>query len=221
MIMEIKSSHLENDSFKVYLEDLCSALEEVSPEYKKWILYNTDASGEVKETQESYCERVFAYELYHQLRLIMEPCRGHVEERYRELILNGEQVKLDNFYKHLFEGLSKLSEKFKKEGENKIIPDLVLHKNIGTIDKDGQIYLVEIKMGENTNELDDLEKLTLLTKSELYFHFYIFVYVDKSIDELKEMILHKGVDVFSKNIVCICLESNNAICTTLGELTEH
>ena len=219
--MEIKSSHLENDSFKVYLEDLCSALEEVSPEYKKWILYNTDASGEVKETQESYCERVFAYELYHQLRLIMEPCRGHVEERYRELILNGEQVKLDNFYKHLFEGLSKLSEKFKKEGENKIIPDLVLHKNIGTIDKDGQIYLVEIKMGENTNELDDLEKLTLLTKSELYFHFYIFVYVDKSIDELKEMILHKGVDVFSKNIVCICLESNNAICTTLGELTEH
>ena len=219
--MEIKSSHLENDSFKVYLEDLCSALEEVSPEYKKWILYNTDASGEVKETQESYCARVFAYELYHQLRLIMEPCRGHVEERYRELILNGEQVKLDNFYKHLFEGLSKLSEKFKKEGENKIIPDLVLHKNIGTIDKDGQIYLVEIKMGENTNALDDLEKLTLLTKSELYFHFYIFVYVDKSIDELKEMILHKGVDVFSKNIVCICLESNNAICTTLGELTEH
>ena len=219
--MEIKSSHLENDSFKVYLEDLCSALEEVSPEYKKWILYNTDASGEVKETQESYCERVFAYELYHQLRLIMEPCRGHVEERYRELILNGEQVKLDNFYKHLFEGLSKLSEKFKKEGENKIIPDLVLHKNIGTIDKDGQIYLVEIKMGENTNALDDLEKLTLLTKSELYCHFYIFVYVDKSIDELKEMILHKGVDVFSKNIVCICLESNNAICTTLGELTEH
>ena len=219
--MEIKSSHLENDSFKVYIEDLCSALEEVSPEYKKWILYNTDASGEVKETQESYCERVFAYELYHQLRLIMEPCRGHVEERYRELILNGEQVKLDNFYKHLFEGLSKLSEKFKKEGENKIIPDLVLHKNIGTIDKDGQIYLVEIKMGENTNALDDLEKLTLLTKSELYFHFYIFVYVDKSIDELKEMILHKGVDVFSKNIVCICLESNNAICTTLGELTEH
>ena len=219
--MEIKSSHLENDSFKVYLEDLCSALEEVSPEYKKWILYNTDASGEVKETQESYCERVFAYELYHQLRLIMEPCRGHVEERYRELILNGEQVKLDNFYKHLFEGLSKLSEKFKKEGENKIIPDLVLHKNIGTIDKDGQIYLVEIKMGENTNALDDLEKLTLLTKSELYFHFYIFVYVDKSIDELKEMILHKGVDVFSKNIVCICLESNNSICITLGELTEH
>ena len=97
----------------------------------------------------------------------------------------------------------------------------MLHKNIGTIDKDGQIYLVEIKMGENTNALDDLEKLTLLTKSELYFHFYIFVYVDKSIDELKEMILHKGVDVFSKNIVCICLESNNAICTTLGELTEH
>lgn len=219
--MEIKSSHLENDSFKVYLEDLCSALEEVSPEYKKWILYNTDASGEVKETQESYCERVFAYELYHQLRLIMEPCRGHVEERYRELILNGEQVKLDNFYKNLFEGLSKLSEKFKKEGENKIIPDLVLHKNIGTIDKDGQIYLVEIKMGENTNALDDLEKLTLLTKSELNFHFYIFVYVGKSIDELKEMILHKGVDVFSKNIFCICLESNNAICTTLGELTEH
>lgn len=219
--MEIKSSHLENDSFKVYLEDLCSALEEVSPEYKKWILYNTDASGEVKETQESYCERVFAYELYHQLRLIMEPCRGHVEERYRELILNGEQVKLDNFYKHLFEGLSKLSEKFKKEGENKIIPDLVLHKNIGTIDKDGQIYLVEIKMGENTNALDDLDKLTLLNKSELNFHFYIFVYVDKSIDELKEKILHKGIDVFSKNIVCICLESNNAICTTLGELTEH
>ena len=97
----------------------------------------------------------------------------------------------------------------------------MLHKNIGTIDKDGQIYLVEIKMGENTNALDDLEKLTLLTKSELNFHFYIFVYVDKSIDELKEMILHKGVDVFSKNIVCICLEGNNAICTTLGELTEH
>ena len=219
--MEIKSSILSNDSFKGYLEDLCSALEKVSPAYKKWMQYNTDDSGEVKETKESYCERVFAYELYHQLRSIMEPCRGHVEDRYRELLLNGEQVKLDNFYRHLFEGLSKLSEKFKKEGDNKIIPDLVLHKDLGTIDKDGQIYLVEIKMGENPNALDDLEKLTLLNESELNFHFYIFVCVDKSVDELKEKILHKGIDVFSKNIVCICLEGNNAICTTLGELTKE
>ena len=85
--MEIKSSHLENDSFKVYLEDLCSALEEVSPEYKKWILYNTDASGEVKETQESYCERVFAYELYH--RNILSDGPGVLEWKR---IISGEEV---------------------------------------------------------------------------------------------------------------------------------
>ena len=127
--MEIKSSHLENDSFKVYLEDLCSALEEVSPEYKKWILYNTDASGEVKETQESYCERVFAYELYHQIRRIMDV--KPTLPRYKDVYLNGETVKDNKFFKDIYEGLAKLSPKFSEDKDNKRIPDLVLHKNLG------------------------------------------------------------------------------------------
>ena len=216
--MGINSSKLLNDELNVYLEDLCSALEKVTPQYRKWVLYDTEPSSDTIETRESYCERVFAYELYHQLRLIMEPCPGYVLERYKNLLLNGEQVKNDNFYKNLFGKLSEITDKFKKGGNNKIVPDLVLHNKIGTIEENGQIYLVEIKMGENNNALDDLEKLTLLGKSELNSHFYIFVYVDKTINDLKKKILHKGFEAFSPDIVCICLEDNNATCTTLGDL---
>ena len=68
---------------------------------------------------------------------------------------------------------------FKDDKNNKRIPDLVLHKDQGSINKEGQIYLAEIKMGDNKKALDDLEKLTALKNGKLAFEFYIFIYVGK------------------------------------------
>jgi hypothetical protein len=217
--MEIISSILKNDPQKQYLEDIMNALENVRNEYRRWTLYKVPSVNiESEDYQDSYCERVFAYELYHQIRLVIEPEPGKILERYQNVLLNGEQVKSDSFFKKLFEGLSKLDKRFKEEGNNRIIPDLVLHKDIGSIDKDSQIYLAEIKMGGNDKALDDLEKLTLLKRSNLSFHFYVFIYVDMSVENLLTKLMdHKKVE-YAKDIVCICIKDGEAKCTTLGEL---
>ncbi len=195
-----------------------TALEKVPSIYIRWSLHKVSSDGNTTDYQESYCERVFAYELYHQIRLIMEPELGKIIDRYNHLLLNGEQVKSDCFFKHLFEGLSKLCEKYKDDGNNRIIPDLVLHKDLGSIDEGNQLYLVEIKMGQNQNALDDLVKLTFLKESNLGFHFYIFIYVGKTLDTLKEEIMKTNKKRLAKEIVCMCIADNQATCTTLGEL---
>ena len=218
--MKIVSTWLDNHRQIDYLKDLMSALEQVHSVYRKWSLHKFSPDGETEIIQDSYCERVFAYELYHQIRLIMEPKPGTIIERYNGVYINGEQVKTDCFFKNLFEGLFEVSDKFKEKG-NKIIPDLVLHKDLGSVESGDQIYLVEIKMGGNEDALCDLSKLSFLKQSNLRFDLYVFVYVDKSIDTLKSELKKIDTNGLSNEIVCICLVGEEAICYTLGDLLNN
>ena len=168
-----------------------------------------DLSGYEKEV---YCERVYAYELYHQLRKIME-CPACMEEKYKGLTLNGEAIKSNTFFKDVFDGLYEVND----GKEHKFIPDLILHKDLGSFENEGQIYLAEIKMEGNEKALDDLIKLTNLKKTKLSFDFYIFIYVGVSMRDFLSKVEKLGKEVIKKiddNIVCICTRFGEFECAS-------
>lgn len=214
--MLLESPELFYHRDKEYLEDIKTALNSVNSIYYTWYNHkidNTDYSSE--EYQKAYCERVFAYELYHQIRKIMDA--SPVPMRYKDVYLNGETIKDNKFFNDIYDGLKESNPKF--NGENsKRIPDLVLHKDLGSTEEEGQIYLAEIKMKDNKNALDDLEKLTLFEKSKLNFTFYIFIYAGKDVEEFKEDLSKIETSTLSKNIVCICAKCGESQCMTLGEI---
>lgn len=215
--MLFESPILSNHPNKEYLEDIKTALNNVNSVYYSW--YNHKISNSEypsEEYQKAYCERVFAYELYHQIRRIMDT--NPAPARYEDVYLNGETIKDNKFFTDIYEGLAELSPKFSDNTDNKRIPDLVLHKDLGSTEVEGQIYLAEIKMKDNKNALDDLKKLTLLEKSKLNFTFYIFIYAGKNIDELKEELSQKDTATLSKDIVCVCSKYGESQCMTLGEI---
>ena len=217
--MLFESPILSQHLYREYLEDIKSALRNVDSIYYRWTNHKvgeTDFSSE--EVEKAYCERVFAYELYHQIRKIMDA--NPALERYQGVYLNGETIKNNKFYTDLFDGLSEYDSSFKEDGDNKRIPDLVLHRDLGSIENEGQIYLAEIKMAENKNALDDLKKLTVLQKSKLNFAFYIFIYAGKNIDELYEELSKIDTSIVSKDIVCICSKFGKSECMTLGEIID-
>ena len=215
--MLLESPILSDHPQKDYLEDIKFAINKVDRKYYNWYnhkLVNSEYPSE--QFQKAYCERVFAYELYHQIRRIMDV--SPALPRYKDVYLNGETVKDNKFFKDIYEGLAKLSPKFSEDKDNKRIPDLVLHKDLGSTEKEGQIYLAEIKMADNKDALDDLEKLSLLIESKLNFSFYIFIYAGKDIDEFKADLLKINVSSLSKKIVCICSKYGESKCMTLGEI---
>lgn len=194
---------LVNHPSVLYIQDLVDAIQKVDTDYYYWKLYNEG------ETKEAYCERVFAYELYHQLRCIMSPCNTAENiGRYQGLTLNGETIKDNSFFNNLFSNLY----------QQRFIPDLVLHKDLGKTDEEGQIYLAEIKMSENKEALDDLLKLTNLSKSNLKFSCYIFIYAGLNIEEFKEKLSKVKTNNLAKDIVCICVKQKEACALTLGEI---
>lgn len=190
-----------------YLYDLGYAIKNVGSEYYQWKLM--DLSGQEKEV---YCERVYAYELYHQLRKIME-CPACMEGKYKGLTLNGEAIKSNTFFKDVFEGLYEVND----GKEHKFIPDLILHKDLGSFENEGQIYLAEIKMKGNKEALNDLEKLTNLKETKLNFDFYIFIYVSISMDDFISEVEKLGNEVIKKisdDIVCFCTEFGKFECAS-------
>ena len=217
--MLFESPVLSNLPNVEYLEDIKLALEKVDSQYFRWYLHK--ASSEVDYADEilrQNCERVFAYELYHQIRKIME--EKPTPKRYENIFLNGEAIKDDKFFTDLYEGLSKTCKDFNDDKNNKRIPDLVLHKDLGGIEKEGQIYLAEIKMQENNDALKDLFKLTCFERSNLNFDFYIFIYVGKDSNEFKDDLKKIDTSILSKDLVCICTKHQQSTCNTLGELLE-
>lgn len=215
--MIIESPELMNHPQAKYLEDIKDALEKVEPIYYNWYKHKPATDGTVsEEIQRSNEERVFSYELYHQIRKIMDTKPKY--DRYEGVHLNGEAIKDDKFFTTLYEGLSTIFDSIKSDKNNKKMPDLVLHKDPGSINEEGQIYLAEIKMKDNDKALDDLFKLTMFEKSGLKFRFYIFIYVGKTIDDLKNELKKIDVSKVSKNIVCICVKYQQAKCNKLGEL---
>ena len=202
-----------------YLEDIKHALAKVESQYFGWYLHKSSSEVDFADDILRYnCERVFAYELYHQIRKIME--EDPIPERYRKMYLNGEAIKDDRFFTDLYKGLSDICKDFNDDKDNKRIPDLVLHKDMGGIEEEGQIYLAEIKMEENDDALKDLLKLTCFENSNLNFDFYIFIYVGIDVDEFKKKLKKIDTSKLSKNIVCICTKYQHSTCNTLGELLE-
>lgn len=205
----ITDEKLLNHSEVDYLNDLGVAIKNVGSEYFNWKLKDSN-----EHEKEVYCERVFAYELYHQLRIIMD-CPVCREKRYKGLTLNGEAIKSNTFFKEVFEGLFKVND----GKEHKFIPDLILHKNLGKFEDEGQIYLAEIKMKGNKEALDDLDKLTNLKKTKLNFDFYIFIYVSISMDDFISEVEKLGNEVIqniSDDIVCICTKFGEFECASFG-----
>ena len=218
--MDMKELLRGRNEFKFCIDDLKYALEHVGSDYVNWTMINMDDKTEAlgqdrentdkKKTKETYCERVFAYELYHQFRKLM--CD---DKRYWELLFNGEQRKDESFFKDLFKEL---------EDRDYVIPDLILHKTLGSIDKhDGQILYIEIKT-KNSDVFSDLEKLTQLTRTTLNFYYYIFIYVDADLNELKKKI--KGdrkkneYEKIDDNILCFWVKEQKAGYKYIGEITE-
>jgi len=202
--------------------DLKYALEHVDEKYFKWHM-GQRSEKEISENQkkseveiegsskDSYCERVFAYELYHQFRKLM--CDN---KKYGTLLFNGEQRKDESFYDDLFKEL---------EDNDYVIPDLILHEELGNKDiHDGQILYIEIKTVNNGNVYSDLKKLSDLTKTSLNFYYYIFIYVDGTIEELKDKV--KGIrkkqnyNELDDNILCICVKDYKARCLCLKKIKE-
>ena len=200
------------------INDLKYALENVDKEYISWTMGNISPNNakiiQAQNTQDKsqddditrkYCERVFAYELYHQFRKLM-----YSNDHYNDLFLNGEQQKDNSHFNELLKSFSK----------NKIIPDLILHRCCGSIDMGGQILYIEIKTKNNTAVCDDLQKLTDLTKTKLNFAYYVFIYVDGTFEELKKRIkgYHKQYDDM---IHCICVKNKKACSKSMQELKKE
>ncbi len=223
-----------------YLEDLIDASSKVD---KRYYTIN-DYSNFDPEEIERYYERMYAYELYHQLRLIIGE-RDKEIERYKNVILNGEMQKSFYLYKYLTLGknnsnktqalevspeLSRLIDKCFGP-KDRLIPDLILHEKDSV---DEQVYLVEIKMGNNPNYLEDFEKLTNFKiclekfvkeskgKHNPSFHLYIFLYED---DLEKKMECSSKIQSIKKDIdgsIICCYRKNNEryCCRTFDELME-
>lgn len=214
--MLLESPKLFNHQDKEYIEDILTALNSVNSIYYTWYNHKIDNTDYPSEAyQKAYCERVFAYELYHQIRKIMDA--NPALARYKDVYLNGETIKDNKFFKDIYDGLEELNPKFNAKN-SKSIPDLVLHKDLGSTEAEGQIYLAEIKMKDNKNALIDLEKLTLFEKSKLNFTFYIFIYAGKNVEEFKEDLSKIETSTLSENIVCICAKYGESQCMTLGEI---
>lgn len=109
---QLLSINRENCEDK-YLNDLLVSLTNVDSKYLLWPYGDVD---------EQMCERVFAYELYHQWRIISEIFQ------YDNLIINGEIRKDGSVY---------------RRNINIVYPDLVLHEQQNNLNQ--QLLACEIK----------------------------------------------------------------------------
>ena len=158
-----------------------------------------------QKQETKYPERVFAYELYHQFRKIMEKN----PKKYQGVYLNGEQQKS----RQVVEDLERCA------------PDLVLHKCIYEVDPDKQLWLCEIKMKGNPKVMSDLNKFSKMDK--LKFQCYVFLYADvkfaEMVDEIRKIKINKSLSPYEKTI-CISAYNYNGTkqihCHTLKEIVE-
>ena len=181
----------------LHLDDFIKALIEVDGFY-----YTYTTQKKVKK----YPERVFAYELYHQFRKIMEKN----PEKYQSIYLNGEQQKS----KQVVEDLEKCA------------PDLVLHDCIYDVRPDGQFWACEIKMKGNPDAMSDFDKFYRM--EVLGFKRYIFLYAGVTFEEMAEEIrklkVRTDTAVYEKTI-CISTYNGNGInqirCHSLKDIVEN
>ena len=176
-MLEIVST-IKDDKCR-FIDDLLLSLSKVDSFYYSY----TTTKGNIK-----YPERVFAYEVYHQLRDIMQ----EKKEEYDDVYLNGEQQKSSEVVDDL----------------SKCTPDLVLHRRIYDCNPEDQLWLCEIKVKDNPKAMDDLMKFEKM--KSLNFQCYIFLYAGVTfsvmVDRIGKTKLQFDNDVLEKTI---CISSYN------------
>lgn len=161
-----------------YVKDFMEAIRRVEQAY---VYYPYGMNDE----QRKYSERIFAYELYHQFRSIMDD--KDREADYKGVLLNGEQLKGS----WLCERLAQCA------------PDQVLHKAINKVSEQTQLLLCEIKMRDNTKALDDLVKIKEKL-ARLKFQTNVFLYVGVTYEEFKAQLQESTTwEEYDPNTVCI------------------
>ena len=189
-------STVSDEQFK-YVNDFIAALQEVDELYYTY----TTASGEKK-----YPERVFAYELYHQFRKIMES-KG---SEFSGVYLNGEQTKNKKVVPIL----------------EQCAPDLILHKCVYEVQPNNQLWLCEIKMKGNQNATSDLDKFNKM--APLQFPCYVFLYAGVTYEEMRDEIKNlkrlTNTEFYLKTI-CISSYNYNGVkqihCHSLKDIVEN
>jgi hypothetical protein len=161
-----------------YLEDLIAALEQVNSQYCHWPI----AGSRIQEG-----ERVFAYELYHQLRIvaITKP------QLYQDIRYDGEINK--SFREEFFYCRCTLEAQLRADIRHRISarfsPDLVLHR--GQIDRnpENQKLIIEIKTGELKPKplAKDILKLNHFLRT-LNFECGYFIAVNVSLSEVSSQL---------------------------------
>lgn len=159
----------------IYLEHLKEAFESVNEIYfSSWAFNEIPIDAKLKERKKykQYIERVFAYELYHQFRLLMIKN----EIIYKDLVLNGE-VKKDGFKETLI-------------NKSHIYPDLVLHKKQTDNSKEFQKLFIEIKSKSiSPKEIkNDIAKLITAVSNRLNFECAVFICIYLRFEEIEKHI---------------------------------
>ncbi len=163
----------------IFLKHLETAFRNVNKKYYSSLAFNDypiDSPEEDRKIYVQFIERVFAYELYHQFRIIMDS----FPQLYSHLVLNGE-VRKNGFNESII-------------CKNHIYPDLVLHRNQTTKSKDTQKLFIEIKSKSFSNEQleNDFKKLITAVSERLNFKEAVFVSINLNskdvLNELKKVI---------------------------------
>ncbi|HCZ8395984.1 hypothetical protein [Elizabethkingia anophelis] len=191
-----------------YLSDLITAIENIGDNYCKW-----DYKASIQQI-----ERVFAYELYYQLKLI-----SHTSPNYQEINFNGEiSKKISAEINTLHTGIT-IESKY-------VSPDLVLHKQQIDSSTINQKLIIEIKAGNKSNKqiAKDILKLNYGIET-LNFEFGVFISINTRFttinSKLKKIFINKDrlnqeeTSRFSKIII---VNYNNEIieCKSLYEILE-
>lgn len=179
-ILSLESSDRNQDL--TYLKDLLLACWRVHNKYSKWV-----AIHGAEQT-----ERVFAYELYHQFRLISSKNKSE----YQNLQINGELKKRYTYPQRIFNyhnvqySTQEYRSKMKDRNYFSFEPDLVLHES-QLEDHNHQELMIEIKTGNCINDAFSYDFLKLLNGiNHLNFKFGILLSVNFYQDWEMENIKH-------------------------------
>ena len=153
-----------------YIYDIVEAIQKVDDKYRQWEYHNGNSQK---------IERVFAYELYHQLRLMT-----HSNSKYKDLRIDGEISK--EVYQEMETcGLPDL----KILKHYRFSPDMVIHHAQTDRKEENQIAIIEIKT-KNIHP-DELKKTILKLNyyiRVLNFQYAIFISVNTEFDKVSKQL---------------------------------
>lgn len=144
-----------------------------------------------------YSERVFCYELYHQLRIEID---NNVNDLFKGVLVQGEVKKMN-----IVSLLNKIGlDAFEKD----FIPDILIHN---PPDKTNQLCAIEVKTINNLNEEQvskDLKKLNTYCESLNYENAY-FICVNTSPKHIENILESIDCNNYCNKIKVICKENHD------------